>query len=346
MPMASILAWRATCRDNHLRTTLHLRKSLDTLLARFVPDPAALLDYLARWGGLIIGEAALSHILHNPSICKSTLELAVGNLVFNTFVRRLTRLLPYGTHGVNLFEKPAPNAFPTLRHITRIAEFHLTSGLSVHVYESCSPSACDVVCGAWTTALMNFVTKSTFGCAYPRLTLNYCGILCDGRGEAKRWIDNCTHALLNASGFRFASSSDSWTLYSTGPYSTSVPIMVGCGRDLHVCPSQGRFFRDPGSLVVFFDGFFTNLRSLRLSYIAPYGPMTAWRIPTKPRSYCQCVMDSSVLPPLVVSIILHLVEDDYSSTPALAYVGSALPSPQNSVKQNVHHILRIRRYSF
>ena len=309
MSMTSLLSWRATCRDNYLVATYDLRRFLHALILRFFPDPRAFLQQLTRWGAFIIGEGALSVVLHDSSICNNTLEIAVGSLVFDPFVHRLESLLPFGTHLSSLIEKPAPISFPSLRHITRIAEFQLKSGLIVEVYESTSPSACDVVCGAWTTALMNFVTEFSLGCAYPRLTLNYRGTLCDGRVQSTRWRDQCTHDGLMAKGFEFAHYSSTWSQHIAGPYVSSIVSMTGCRRDLYICPTQGRYFGDPGSLVLFFQGLFANMDIIRDSCVAPYGTMSAWRIPSKEECVSQCVKDASVVPPYVISLLIRFVED-------------------------------------
>lgn len=320
MPMSSLLAWRATCRDNYLLVTQRLRRLLYSMLAGFFPDPHRFIHTLTRWGGLIVGEAALCLILNYSSLPTGvTLELAVGNLVFDKFVEHITHLIPFGSHLVNCIDKPSPPSFPTLRHISRIAEFYLTSGQIVHIYESSTPSACDVVCGAWTTALMNFVTASSIGCAYPRLTLNFCGVLCDGRTNAKRWIDNGTYDRLRKLGFRFTAYGPTWPSFSTSPYSLSLPSSVGCGKLLHVCPSQARYFGDPGSLVVFFDGFFVDLGELRDLSIAPYGVMTAWRIPTNGICEGRCIEDESVLPAFVITMIIQFFEDQPSFVPFHTY---------------------------
>ena len=307
--MASLLSWRATCRDNHLVATNEIRCSLYTLVARFFPEPRKFLRHLTRWGALVIGEAALSVILHDPRICNNTLEIAVGSLVFDPFIQRLANLIPFGTHLASLVEKPAPVSFPSLRHITRVAEFQLKSGLIVEVYQSNSATACDVVCGAWTTALMNFVTEFSLGCAYPRLTLNYKGTLCDGRTQSTRWRDQATHDHLKGVGFEFSHYSAAWSQYSMGPYASSVLCTVDCGRSLYVCPTQGRFFGDCGSLVLFLQGFLVDMSIIRDLYVAPYGIMSAWRIPSKQPCTSICVQDRSVIPPYVITILIQFVED-------------------------------------
>ncbi|KAM5542533.1 hypothetical protein V8D89_003992 [Ganoderma adspersum] len=317
MTMASLIAWRATCRDTYLVATKELRHSLHTMLARFVPDPVAFLRYLTRWGAIIVGQAALSHILYDPSIFSRTLELATSNLVFENFVHGLDHRLHSGPHavGVNIVAKLAPPAWLSLRHITRITELELASGPVMHVYESATPSACDVVSGAWTTLLMNYVSESSFGCAYPRLKLNYRGLLCDGRIGCLRWLDQATHDHLRARGAEFIFHSLAWPgpSYSMSPYSssssTSPPLAAPCGKTIHVCPFQGGYFGDPGSLVVFYDGFCVNLPLLRYTCAPPYGSMSAWRIAMKAMCAGQCAVDESVLPAYVTCIILQFMHD-------------------------------------
>lgn len=261
----------------------------------------------------------MSNILYDPSIYETRFEIAVGNLVFETFVHRLNRLVPFDTHVTNRIEKPVPPPFPKLRRISRIAEFHLTSGLVIEVHESSTPSPCDVVCRSWTTALMNFVTEPSFGCAYPRLTLNYHAILCDGRVESKRELDYAAHDNLRARGLHSTSYSPQWPQYNLGLYTTRIPTPVGCGRSLYACPMQGRCFGDPGSLVVFFDGFHVNLPALRYTNVAPYVPMTAWRIPTKIMCQGRCLETDPVLPPLVISIIIQFMEGTPRARPTCAH---------------------------
>ena len=319
LTMPSLLAWRATSRDNYLLATKRLRSLLFILVSRFFPDPILFVKTLTQWGGLIVGEVALSVVLNDRTLTDSSLELAVGNLAFEKLVHHLTQLIPFGSHLVSCVNKPSPPSFPFLRHITRIAELHLTTGFVIHVYESSTPSACDVLCGSWTTALMNFVTASSAGCAYPRLTLSSHGVICDGRTAARRWLDEATLQRLQTHGFQFTPYSAAWPSFSTSPYSSSPPSPSGCGKSIYVCPFQARFFGDLGSLVVFFDGFFVDLGELRDLLVAPYGPMTGWRIPTQGTCPGGCIEDESVLPAYVLSMIIHFFEYGPVQLPSYKY---------------------------
>ena len=308
--MVSLLAWRSTCRDNYFRVADELRRSLNTLVARFFSDPLAFLDILNPWSALIVGEAALSHVLHEPSICNATFEIAVGNLYFEPFVDSIARLLPHDLHLTTYARKPSPDGFAFHRHVTRIAEFHLSAGLVVAMYESSSPSACDVVAGYWTMALMNFVTAYTFGCAYPRLTLNDCAILCDSRVLSLSWSDRDLAHRMRLYGFEFDHRFSHWPLPARGPSSSSAyPHIKGCGDTLYVCPHQARFFGDPGSLVVFYEGLASGLDALRDQSVAPYCLMVAWRVPVTGSCTGGCLNRYRVLPPFVVSMLSQYAED-------------------------------------
>ena len=51
-----------------------------------------------------------------------------------------------------------------------------------------------------------------------------------------------------------------------------------CSRRFYTCPSQGRFFGDHGSLVIFFDPLGGDSAYCEEHNIAPFGPMILWRI--------------------------------------------------------------------
>lgn len=308
LPMTSLLSWRATCHDNYVVVNVELRASLLALVARFLPDPTLFLQMLIPWSALIVGEAALSHVLQELSVCNSSLEIAVGNLYFKPFLRSLSRFLPLGTVVDTSVVKNAPPGFAYHRHITRFAQYRLMSGMFIVVYESSTPSACDVVSGYWTTALMNFVTPRTIGCAYPRLTLNNCAVLCDTRLSTMDWADHAMKRTLDRLGFESAYGSRGWPLHARGPSSTRA-IIEDCGRTLYVCPHQGRFFGDRGSLVLFCDGFSVDFKEIRQMSVAPYGLMVAWRLPCSIWCEGNCIMDTTVLPAYVLTMLTMFAVD-------------------------------------
>ena len=134
MTMPSLLAWRATSYGNYLSASDEIRSSLYRLIARFFPSPRAVLDVMTPWGALVVGEAALSHVLHDPSVCDTRLEFAIGNLFYTPFVDRLARLLP--DHAMaSRVDKNAPSNLSkqmkvsrhTLASLTQHSKFPLTA---------------------------------------------------------------------------------------------------------------------------------------------------------------------------------------------------------------------------
>ena len=305
--MDSLLAWRATCRDNYAEVNMELRVSLDGLVGRFLPDPSTFLERLIPWSGLIVGEAALSHILREPSICSTSLEIAIGNVYFKPFLESLSRLLPLGDILDTCVIKPSPDGYPFHQHITRIAEYRLMSGMFIIVYQSCTPSACDVVSGYWTTALMNFVTARSLGCAYPRLTLHRRALFCNMRSSSMDWADHAMARTLARLGFVTGDRAHDWLPRACQNTGSPQPTIKSCGRSLYVCPHQGRFFGDRGSLVVFHDGFAVDFKEMRALSVAPYGPMVAWRLPSSGCCEGSCMKQNRVLPSYVISMLMIFV---------------------------------------
>ena len=171
------------------------------------------------------------------------------------------------------------------------------------------PAASSQVPGYWTTALMNFVTAYTMGCAYPRLTFNNRALLSRSRSVAMDWSDRNVQGRLASHGFDSQYRPNGWPLYARGVCSTTRPVISMCGKSLYVCPFQSRFFGDPGSLVIFYGGSSVDLQGLRDLSGAPYGPMVAWRLPSQGICEGSCAGDAAVLPPFSVSMLMQFMDD-------------------------------------
>ena len=194
--------------------------------------------------------------------------------------------------------------------MTRLVEYRLHSGLVIIVYESATASACSVIAGMWTSALMNFITEYTFGCAYPRLTLNMRGLLSAPRMNTIGWTEFALISRLRFRGFDCRYSSSLWTSYGhTGRPSNDLPS-DGCGRTLHLCPHQGRYFGDPGSLVVVVDALSVDPVFLRSRCIPPYGPMAAWRVSADSSCEGSCQDSDPLLPPFALSMVSLFIDRD------------------------------------
>lgn len=308
--MISLLTWRRTCRGHYAAVSRELRRNRLDLLTRFLLDPDAFLNQLTLCGGMIVGEAALSYMLRDPDICFVTLEIAIGNTYFLCFTTLIRDLLEDDGSLQAAMLKTVPTDLAEQRNVSRVAEYRLRSGLVIIVYESATASACSVVAGMWTSALMNFVTEYTFGCAYPRLTLNLRGLLSGPRMETIGWTEFALISRLRQRGFDCRYSSSLWTSYeATGRPSGDLPL-EGCGRMLYICPHQARYFGDPGSLVVVPDTLSVDPVFLRSRCIPPYGPMAAWRVSADSLCDSNCQEADPLLPPFALSMLSLFLDRD------------------------------------
>ena len=310
MDMISLLTWRRTCWANYTAVSRELHSNRLDLLARFLPDPPAFLTQLTLCGGMIVGEAALSYVLRDASICSVTLEVAIANTFFLCFITLVRDLLEDGGSLDKVVFKTLPAATTEQRNVTRLVEYRLRSGLVIIIYESATASACSVIAGMWTSALMNFVTEYTFGCAYPRLTLNMRGLLSAPRMDTIGWPEFALISRLRFRGFDCQYSSSLWTSYGlTGRPSNDLPT-EDCGRTMHICPHQGRYFGDPGSLVVILDALSVDPVFLRSRCIPPYGPMATWRVSADSSCYRSCQDSDPLLPPFALSMVSLFIDRD------------------------------------
>lgn len=313
LDMPTLLTWRATCKKHYRSVSKELHHMRHRLLTPFTPDPSHLLTLLTRFGGLIVGEAALAYTLRDPTSPHDTLELAVGNVSFRQFTASLQSLLQSSSLFENLSITTPPPPVVALRHIATVAEVRLISGHCILIYESDTVTACSVVAGMWSSVLMNFVTPYTFACAYPRLTFNLRGLLSRPRLTALRVNEAQTWNQLQSHNFHLTFASSEW--FPPEPYhdASSYPPRYECRRSLHMCSHQGRFFGDVGSLVVLIDVLSVSRMYLRAQYIAPYGPMAAWRIPNVEGCSNDCINKDGILPPGIVTILCSILESDRAS---------------------------------
>ena len=311
--MSNLLAWRASSRSNHAAVSRTFHNMRSDIIAQFIPNPTTLLTLLTQFSALIVGEAALAYVCRDSPTVLSTLELTTGNVSFLQFSICLRDMVT----SLSIMESfnistPSPS-FTALRHISSIAEARLTSGRRILVYGSDSVAACNVVAGMWTSALMNFLTAHTFGCAYPRLTLAGRGLLSRPRLAALSPSDEYLSDALKARGFEFSFSPTNWLLSNQLLSSATHFHAPECGRSLRLCSHQGRFFGDSGSLLIIIDSLTIDRLYLKSRSIAPYGPMVAWRLPNLEPCYRDCLNTDDILPPNVVSILCRFLERNRAS---------------------------------
>ena len=313
MDMPSLLSWRATSRLHYLHVSTALHDMRHRLILPFIQDSQTLFTLLTQFGGLIVGRASLAFVQRELDTPLDTLELAIGNVCFHQFTLCLRSLLHSYSTLENFTVTTAAPSFVALRNITTIAQASLASGRRIVVYESETIAPCSVVAGMWTSALTNFVTAYTFGSAYPRLTFTLRGILSRPRLAAMSPEDVRVFNSLLSSGFELSFSSSEWLQSSQLGTVDSVPATNDCGKSAHACPHQGRFFGDDGSLLVLIDTLTVSRPYLQAQYVAPYGPMAAWRIPNVETCVNDCFNRDALLPPGIVTMLCRVLERDRAS---------------------------------
>ena len=317
MDMPTLLTWRATNRSNYIDACSELQSSLHRLLANFVPSPAALLSLLTRTRALLSGEFAICYLLRDTSLAPSSLDIYVGSVWFDVLIntfgvsRELSgyqtswAMTTYGDHLVDT------------RHVTETLEISLSSGRSINIHAAASASACHAIACSPSSLGATFITEFSFATAYPRLTFNRRAILCYdllGEGSASE-ID--TYQRLRDYGFSFEEDPTSWPEYSSEQYSGLNLSPLECLRSLYMCPQQGRYFGDEGSMVCFMDTLSVDVTWLKERCIAPYGIMAVWRLPSAVLCDAQCDEFDDILAPGVTATSIMFENESFKTTTRL-----------------------------
>ena len=174
----------------------------------------------------------------------------------------------------------------------------------------------------------------SFGCSHPRLTLNRLALLADVDFP---YLPAVQHVILDSllkHNFSLAVSPSAWPNYrrcrqyhpldasvESSPCSTwpvldefgwkgAAGIVQECWRHHYICPSQGRFFGDRGSLVDFFDPLGGDEVCCEANGLAPFGPMVVWRLVSSFECDEGCDFDD-ILEEGVTSIPVFIKKDPY-----------------------------------
>ena len=149
--------------------------------------------------------------------------------------------------GIGLFISPHRQ----IREVRRYASFIARSGRELRVYESESLSAITPITRTWCTALVNYVTETSFGCAYPQLTLRRLTVVADMCLTGMSLEERQTMDAMMAAGFTFAFHPAQ--LLETDDRALDAEELprglYPCLRAKYVCPAQGRYFGDVASRV-------------------------------------------------------------------------------------------------
>ncbi|KAI0698722.1 hypothetical protein C8Q76DRAFT_566175, partial [Earliella scabrosa] len=253
MDIPSLIVWRSLCHDSYAQVAAILEQDLEELLNAFIPFPRRFLALLMEHKAVIGGEFALSYLLRREDFDAARLDVFVSQRHFEALVGEATHS-PFFTPYVR-FETmwTLPTMFVYSRAVQRSALFYTSRARQMYIHESLTASPCSPIARTWCTALMNFVTAHTFGCAYPRLTFQRQGIVSDLRIRGLRPEDYQTLGRLAEGDFALAHEPTHLFAYAHLALSVPIPGVYRCLRELYICPDQARYFGDSGSMVVIID---------------------------------------------------------------------------------------------
>ncbi|KAI0711630.1 hypothetical protein C8Q76DRAFT_797903 [Earliella scabrosa] len=309
LDVGSLLNWRNASRVTYRVVAEELRSTLKDLLHPFIPCSAEFLQVLTDCQALIGGEVALAFFLRDPTFPISHVEIFTSDTGFHTLIDFFS-LSPSICHAVSLEDITSPSPiYITQREVARYATFRTADRGAIFVYESITMSACSPISRTWNTGLMNYVTAHSFGCAYPPLTSARRALVSDMTLDNIMSHEVWTLSQMVSHGFSFAVDPSRWPSYQDHPPRALMAGVFPCRRPLFICPDQGRYFGDTGSLVDFFDPVTHGAAFTQDRGLAPYGHMATWRLWSTRACNAGCALHDPLLEAGVVSILSILVDD-------------------------------------
>ncbi|KAM5534215.1 hypothetical protein V8D89_012122 [Ganoderma adspersum] len=291
MDLLLLTAWRWTCKTNYHQAVSLFKHSLTARLDCFVPYLPKLVDIMNDHRTVFGGEFALAFIVRDDSYHHKTLEIFIGDFMFDPPIRDRIDRQWHMTHTLFF-------ALPHL--IAQTLLICMKNGYTIYMHQSFTPSVVAPVTHTPCTVLSNFVTGYGFTCSHPRLTLHLRALLANQELAFIDLFDRSLLGNLDRMGFPIEVSPSAWTEYRrartlllTGVASAtddddddvenSETGRTGnrcqeCWRDLYICPTQGRFFGDKGSFVDFFDPLSGGETHCAENNIPPLGPMIVWHV--------------------------------------------------------------------
>ena len=317
MDLASLMCWRQTCVGNYAHAVASLERKLVGLVDYFLSYPTALLQVISRFNAVIGGEVALAYIRREVPYRPRSLEIFASRLQYKAICRAITSDPLLSLDIVQSTTVEADYTLCTQRDITETFRLRLRSGLEMHVRRSSTSSPLSPIARASCTALMNFVTPESFGCAYPRLTLKNRALLCDIGMTAVDHLDGAAMNALVDVGIDAAVHPSHWPDYRIwSPTPGNTYTVNACWRSHFICPEQGRFFGDRGSLVDFVSPLDCGSVELRDRGAPPFGCSIVWRLSSSYRCVMSCEGRDVLLPEGVTSQAIMFVHDRFRRAPA------------------------------
>lgn len=305
--LPSILALRRTCRTLYAHAVAILEVDRRNLLLHYVDDPALMWYHITETRAVVGGLAALSFILRDPNILPPTLDVYVSSLQGEHLEQMVEEEQDLRIDDIQDYDDPFNELDP---NVNRSVTFRGRNGRSVTIHTSISLSPLEPIAGSPTTALINWVSSDAFACGYPALTLRRRSL-----GDSPFGPEPLLHSVqrrLRDFGFDIQSEPASWPEYAHLAPPPHLPSQQRCLRDWYLCPSQGRFFGDRGSLVTLFDILDVDLAELVRRRLPPYGHAVAWRLCNTYRP-CDgpCTFHNAFLPEELFTVAVVIVGAEF-----------------------------------
>ena len=338
MDMQTLLAWRATNRGNYMNVCKELRGSLEQLLSDFVPSPAALLLLLTRTHALLSGELAICYILRDASLEPRSLEIFVGSVWFDEFIDSFGTSSELSGYQLDWWLTTHVDRHVETRHVTNSLHIPLSTGGSIIIHAAASTSPCHAIACSPSSLGTTFITEYSFATAYPRLTFSRRAIVCwdllaEGSPHEQLMYDR-----LRTNGFSFEEDPTVWPEYSSEWCSNYAHPHLACLRSTYLCPQQGRYFGDRGSMVCFMDTLAVDFAMLKDRCIPPYGIMAAWRLPSNLVCYAQCNDFDDLLAPGILVTSIKFENESFRPTVRQ----DNMPRKHTNASVSIGHSGRIR----
>ena len=314
MDLPSLLAWRSSCAVNYAHATAALQRTLTSLINPFLSHPHALLGTISRYSAVIGGEVALAFIHRHQPFQPHTLEIFASASLYEPLCFEL--LSHPGIVPDVLSSASTVTLYPhnVRRDVLETTQIDLRSTHTLYIRRSSTLSPLSPIVRSICTAMANFVTPHSFGCAYPSLTLHNKSLLSDLTEEAILEFDaNILRRLIDQQ-IELAVDPVLWQQYRVwSPTPTVTSTTKVCWRSHYICPGQGRFFGDRGSLVDFIDPINTPAPVLQQHGSPPFGTAVVWRLSSTYQCPLSCELHDSTLPIGQISTAVILMLDPFTN---------------------------------
>ncbi len=310
MDMRSLMRWRRTCKTHYEVAVRTIDQELGAMVEVYVPSRTFFMAVLHECRAVIGGEAALAFFLRDPTVLSRQLDVYAGSQDGPALVTALTD--SWGQFRFTQESYRGRNHHLAVRTDIR-RDVHLRckqTGLEIIIHIANTRCALSPITRTWATALCNYVGVGRAGCGYPSLTLERRSLLARLPSHHFGESDVEERLLRPNAGFQFARTAAMWPEYVRRgqlPVVATGAWRSPCLREAFLCPYQGRYFGDRGSLVDVFDVLGVVSPMLDCTYLPPYGIGCVWRMQTGMLCDGPCSGQDDYLPPEVTSCVAIIV---------------------------------------